>query len=113
MHVPEAVRHLVRNRRKLPARQTPDDIAQLRARSSGSSGFRWKSVEAGAATSVWAATAPELDGRGGIYLEDCAIARPKTSDDAPTGYAAWAVDPAAAARLWTLSEELVGERFAP
>ena len=92
---------------------TPDDIAQLRARASGSGGFAWKSVEAGAATSVWAATAPELEGRGGSYLEDCAIARPKTSDDAPTGYAAWAVDPAAAARLWTLSEDLVGERFAP
>jgi NAD(P)-dependent dehydrogenase (short-subunit alcohol dehydrogenase family) len=92
---------------------TPEDIEQVRARSSGSSGFRWKSIEAGAATSVWAATAPELEGCGGIYLEDCGIARPKTSDDAPTGYAAWAVDPAAAARLWTLSEDLVGELFAP
>ena len=31
-------------------------------------------VEAGAATSVYAATAPELGERGGLYLEDCHVA---------------------------------------
>lgn len=90
---------------------TPEDVAELRARASGGSGFRWKSVEAGAATSVWAASAPELEGRGGLYLEDCGVARPKTADDAPSGYAAWALDPAAATRLWELSESMVGQRF--
>lgn len=34
-----------------------------------------KTVAQGAATSVYAATAPELDGRSGDYLEDCAVAR--------------------------------------
>jgi NAD(P)-dependent dehydrogenase (short-subunit alcohol dehydrogenase family) len=33
-----------------------------------------KSSEQAAATSVWAATAPELEGRGGLVLEDCAEA---------------------------------------
>ena len=37
-------------------------------------GMKFKSVEAGAATSVFAATAPELEGRGGLYLEDCHVA---------------------------------------
>ena len=33
-------------------------------------------VAHGAATTVWAATSPELDGLGGCYLEDCHIANP-------------------------------------
>src|SRR5689334_24727602 len=45
----------------------PEDIAFLQSRSRG---MKLKSVEAGAATSVFTATAPELEGRGGLYLED-------------------------------------------
>ncbi|WP_239460019.1 SDR family NAD(P)-dependent oxidoreductase [Nocardioides daejeonensis] len=52
----------------------------------------------GAATSVWAATTPELDGRGGLYLADCAV----SSDVRPS-----ATDPERATALWALSEELV------
>lgn len=59
-----------------------------------------KQVGNGAATQVWAATAPELADVGGVYLADCAI----TAEHAP-----WALDEADAARLWSLSEELVGE----
>jgi NAD(P)-dependent dehydrogenase (short-subunit alcohol dehydrogenase family) len=58
-----------------------------------------KSVEAGAATSVWAAVAPELDTHGGAYLADCAL-----SDD----LAPWARDDPAAARLWAMSERFAG-----
>ena len=61
-----------------------------------------KTVEQGAATSVWAATAPELDDQGGTYLADCRGHR---------RHAPWARDPESAARLWTLTEDLVGERF--
>lgn len=64
-------------------------------------------VPTGAATQVWAATAPELEGRGGLYLEDCAVAGP-TPGDGSAGYAPWAVDPDAAARLWEWSEREVG-----
>jgi NAD(P)-dependent dehydrogenase (short-subunit alcohol dehydrogenase family) len=74
-------------------------------------GYKWKKVEQGAATQVWACTAPELDGRGGLYLEDCHIAGP-TTDATPTGgYAPWALDADGAARLWPLSEKLVGASF--
>ena len=62
---------------------------------------QFKDVAHGAATQVWAAVAPELEGVGGRYLEDVSIGEP----------AAHAVDPAIAARLWTLSEKLVGESF--
>lgn len=75
-------------------------------------GSRWKSVEQGAATQVWAATAPELEGRGGLYLEDCHIAGPSPDPGAPGGYVSWALDAAGAAKLWTLSEKLVGASFA-
>ena len=37
---------------------------------------RARRVEQGAATTVWAATAPELDGQGGTYLADCRGHRP-------------------------------------
>ncbi len=62
-------------------------------------------VEHGAATTVWAATSPpELDGRGGLYLEDCRVADAMV-DGVEGGYAPWAVDPPEqAARLWEWSQ---------
>jgi NAD(P)-dependent dehydrogenase (short-subunit alcohol dehydrogenase family) len=60
-------------------------------------------VSHGAATTVWAATSAALDGLGGIYLEDCAIAE-QNAGDVPGGYAPHAVDPDQAARLWDWSE---------
>lgn len=67
-----------------------------------------KSIEQGAATSVWAATAPELADRGGLYLENCAEA-PPFSRDIPrgTGVMAHALDSKAARKLWDLSVQLV------
>lgn len=69
-----------------------------------------KSVEQGAATSVWAATSPELAGRGGVYLEDCQVAGP-AAPDSSAGVESYAVDAAAAERLWAVSEVLVGQSF--
>ncbi len=71
-----------------------------------------KTVPQGAATSIWAATAPELEEHGGAYLLDCHVAEPTTEDDPRTGYAPWAYDRAAAEQLWARSEELTGVRFA-
>jgi NAD(P)-dependent dehydrogenase (short-subunit alcohol dehydrogenase family) len=88
-----------------------DDVKELMSRRPAGSEMVWKSVESGAATSVWAAAAPELEGRGGLYLEDCHEAGPKESEEDVDGYAQWAVDPGAAEQLWTLSEKAVGERF--
>ena len=90
-----------------------DDIAALQARAPGGKGFHWKSIEAGAATSVWAATTPQLEGKGGLYLEDCHVARPRRSADDEEGHETYALDPEAAERLWHASEEMIGTRFDP
>lgn len=76
-----------------------------------------KTAEQGAATIVWCATSPRLEGRGGVYCESCEVARvshrpmgPSTMADATrlTGVMPHAIDPEAAERLWELSERLVG-----
>lgn len=89
-----------------------DDVKELESRIPGGVGFQYKSVAAGAATACWAATAPELDGHGGHYLEDCRVSGPKASANSLSGYEPYAMDADAAARLWTVSEEMVGQRFA-
>ncbi|MGW7823679.1 SDR family NAD(P)-dependent oxidoreductase [Streptomyces puniciscabiei] len=67
----------------------------------------FKTPPQGAATQVWAATSPQLDGFGGVYLEDCDIAEPAPEGDAErSGVKDWAIDPEQAARLWELSAEL-------
>ena len=68
----------------------------------------FKSPEQGAATQVWAATSPQLDGMGGVYLEDCDIAEPTVEDGPRRGVARHAIDPDEAERLWTLSAERTG-----
>jgi NAD(P)-dependent dehydrogenase (short-subunit alcohol dehydrogenase family) len=73
--------------------------------------MKFKSVEAGAATSVFAATAPELEGRGGLYLEDCHVARVNDTPDALDGVKSYAVDAQNAERLWDVSEKAVRQRF--
>lgn len=71
-----------------------------------------KSVEQGCASTIWAATARELEGKGGVYCEDCDVAEPMPQDSPdPTiapGYAPWAFDPESEARLWEISLGLVG-----
>lgn len=86
----------------------PEDIQFLQSRSRG---MQFKSVEQGAATSCFAATAPELAGRGGLYLEDCHVAEINDAPDALDGVKSYALDRDNAARLWELSERLVGARF--
>ncbi|MBP6381144.1 MAG: SDR family NAD(P)-dependent oxidoreductase [Pseudomonadales bacterium] len=91
----------------------PSDFGEMMRRTKFSDRVPFKSMEAGAATSVWAAVAPELEGCGGLYLEDCHVA--EVSDDPDNGQSgcrSYATDPLAARRLWSLSEQLAGERFA-
>ncbi|CAM5613680.1 MULTISPECIES: SDR family NAD(P)-dependent oxidoreductase [Streptomyces] len=68
----------------------------------------FKAPQQGAATQVWAATSPQLDGMGGVYLDDCDIAEPAPADGSRVGVKEWATDPEQAARLWALSAELTG-----
>jgi NAD(P)-dependent dehydrogenase (short-subunit alcohol dehydrogenase family) len=62
----------------------------------------WKTPEQGAATSALLAASPLVEGIGGRYFEDC-------NEDGPnqpgtrTGVAAYAMDPVAPERLWTVS----------
>jgi NAD(P)-dependent dehydrogenase (short-subunit alcohol dehydrogenase family) len=98
-------------RTELGRHLTQEDVAALMARA-GAGTLKWKTPEQGAATQVWAATAPDLDGRGGLYLENCHIAGPQPAPDGPVGYAPWALDREGAKELWTLSEKLVGASFA-
>jgi NAD(P)-dependent dehydrogenase (short-subunit alcohol dehydrogenase family) len=71
----------------------------------------FKTIPQGAATSVWAATSPALEGKGGLYLEDCGIAEEVALGVAEHGYFAWALDPVAAEKLWQVSETIVGQSF--
>jgi NAD(P)-dependent dehydrogenase (short-subunit alcohol dehydrogenase family) len=67
----------------------------------------FKNAEQGAATSVWAASAPELQGHGGLYLEDCNEAVPSPEGERRFGYVPHIRDRAAAERLWAVSEDLL------
>ncbi|EFL32410.1 oxidoreductase [Streptomyces viridochromogenes DSM 40736] len=73
-------------------------------------GTDFKTPSQGAATGLWAATSPLLDDRGGLYLEDCDIARVSAPDEPMDdgGVRAYAIDPDSAARLWELSAAATG-----
>jgi NAD(P)-dependent dehydrogenase (short-subunit alcohol dehydrogenase family) len=89
------------------------DIAAIRARAEerakGGKAW-WKTVEQGAATQLFAATAPELAGRGGLYLEDAQVSGVEPCPGG-LGCSPWALDLEAAARLWSVSESTLGESF--
>jgi len=92
----------------------------------------WKTVEQGSATSVWAAVAPELEGKGGLYLEDCQIAKPKTDEEVAfiekkvkayisgaeipkgainmKGYSPYVLNKATADKLWDISLKLTQKK---
>ena len=72
----------------------------------------FKSIEQGAATSVWCATSPLLHGKGGLYCEDCDVAAMWVEGmNINTGVRPYAIDAETAARLWTLSESMTGICF--
>jgi NAD(P)-dependent dehydrogenase (short-subunit alcohol dehydrogenase family) len=88
-------------------------IAQGWIDAEGNLNGRFKTPEAGAATQVWAATSPQLDGMGGLYLEDCEVA--ELAPDGANGDLAlrvgvrdYAIDAGEAAKLWALSADLTG-----
>jgi len=88
----------------------PEDIEALMSRRGGGE-FQFKTIPAGAATSVWAATAAELEGRGGLYMEDCHVAEIADEGFGVPGVASYALDEASAEKLWSLSEQALGETF--
>ncbi len=71
----------------------------------------FKTPQEGAATGLWAATAPELLDRGGVYCEDCSIkgvVPPDHADLTTGGVKEWAIDVDAAERLFALSVAATG-----
>ncbi|MEM8877453.1 MAG: SDR family NAD(P)-dependent oxidoreductase [Pseudomonadota bacterium] len=83
-----------------------DDMARF-AEGIESGAIPMKSVPQGAATQVYAATAPELSGKGGAYLADVQIAPVEDDTEDFSKVRPYAIDPDAAERLWTLSEDMV------
>ncbi len=71
----------------------------------------FKTPEQGAATSVWAAVGSELDGIGGLYLEDCHEPEPLTPDKqmdfTVAGYMPYARSPEGAEHLWALTVQMI------
>jgi NAD(P)-dependent dehydrogenase (short-subunit alcohol dehydrogenase family) len=74
----------------------------------------FKTTEQGAATSVWCAVSPLLEGMGGAYCADCNIAAPWTEGSPPyVGVHPHVCDEALAAALWAKSETMTGVVFRP
>ncbi|CAL9278661.1 MULTISPECIES: SDR family NAD(P)-dependent oxidoreductase [Streptomyces] len=73
--------------------------------------FRYKTVEQGAATTLVAAAAPEFAHSGGHYLDDAQEAYIVPNEaylaQHPHGVKEWALDPATAKRLWSVSTDLL------
>jgi len=67
-----------------------------------------KTIEQGAATTVWCAVSAQLAGKGGVYCADCDISALVPDDSQNSaGVLRWAVDKQTARALWDLSEKLV------
>ncbi len=100
----------------LARHMTPEAKAQMitainASRPAGAPEFRYKTAGQGAATPVWAGVLAAGDAVGGRYCEDCHVAEIVDTPGARVGVRSYALDPARAKALWSLSEQMVGERF--
>jgi NAD(P)-dependent dehydrogenase (short-subunit alcohol dehydrogenase family) len=89
--------------RHLTVQDREELAANMRAR--GVTKVDFKTIAQGAATTVFAAVDDSLAGKGGVYLEDCHVA--SINDDpvnAASGVRSYALDAAAARRLWDATE---------
>ncbi|KAJ7037162.1 NAD-P-binding protein [Mycena alexandri] len=65
--------------------------------------FNWKGIPEGAATIVIAAFDPRLDAVPGAYIDEAVVANEKIAPHSS--------DPANGAKLWEVTERIVGEKF--
>ena len=81
----------------------------------GKGPLQWKTVQQGAATSVWAGVVASAEEIGGQYCENCHVGRVVPDDvvlnPGSEGLRGYALDHKNAAALWEKSEEMVGESF--
>ena len=72
----------------------------------------FKTPEQGCATTLWAATSSQLEGKPGVYCEDCDVAEP-TDPNSPMarfrGVDPHACNDDSAERLWEMSEKMLAE----
>jgi NAD(P)-dependent dehydrogenase (short-subunit alcohol dehydrogenase family) len=103
-------------RTELLRHTTPEMLQEMAAQSArradGSQGAppTIKTVEQGAATTVWAGFVAGADEVGGRYCEDCHVAEFAEAGGSG-GVRPYALDPGKARALWARSEEMVEERF--
>jgi len=83
------------------------DFARRVAGQAHGPGDLLKTPAQGGGTVLWAALIPTLDGKGGVYCEDCHVAPVVDDPKSSSGVMSWAVDPETAQRLWVLSEQLM------
>lgn len=68
----------------------------------------FKTPMQGGATALWCALAPELDGMGGVYCEDCDIAQLADANSQRFEHAReWICDLSKAERLWEMTETML------
>jgi len=71
----------------------------------------FKTTSQGASTTLWCATSSSLNGIGGVFCEDCDIAKRKNEVDESLqryfGVADWAVDTEEASKLWDMTEKML------
>ena len=71
----------------------------------------FKTTSQGASTTLWCATSSSLNGIGGVFCEDCDIAKRKNEVDDSLqryfGVADWAVDTEEASKLWDVTEKML------
>ena len=71
----------------------------------------FKTTSQGASTALWCATSPSLNDIGGVFCEDCDVAKRKNEVDESLqryfGVADWAVDTEEASKLWEVTEKML------
>jgi NAD(P)-dependent dehydrogenase (short-subunit alcohol dehydrogenase family) len=103
-------------RTELGRHMTPELIEQIsaaavRSGQDASKMMNSKTVQQGAATTVWAGFVGAAEEVGGRYCEDCHVAEVEDDRSKRYGVRGYAVDPDNAKALWAKSEDMVGERF--
>lgn len=98
----------------LSSNLSDEELATMGAiKSNGERGYdqyndEHKTISEGAATIVWCATSPQLEGFGGVYCENVNISHISTEKNDKVGVKPWAIDKDLALKLWNETPQLFG-----
>lgn len=91
---------------------TAEELQAARARVGQTGAWKRKNPAQGAATTVWCAVSPALEGKGGVYCEDVDIAQSVAPDYSPmAGARPWILDRTLGEKLWATTERWTDVRF--